>query len=87
MAGRLRAMTALTEVLSSVPSNHTVLTATCDESDAQFWHAGAQADKVLINKNKSLKNETSINVKKFTYGLSFFLFVFVFVFSRQGFSV
>jgi hypothetical protein len=41
MAQRLRALAALPEVLSSIPSNHM-------GSDALFWHAGVYEDRALI---------------------------------------
>jgi hypothetical protein len=41
MAQRLRALSALPEVLSSIPSNHM-------ESDALFWHADVHADRTRV---------------------------------------
>jgi hypothetical protein len=47
MAQRLRILSALPEVLSSIPSNHMVahIYSSILESDALFWHAGVHADR------------------------------------------
>jgi hypothetical protein len=54
MAQRLRALAALREVLSSIPSNHMVTHNHLNEvwSGALFWHAGIQQVECCIH-NKS----------------------------------
>jgi hypothetical protein len=47
MAQRLRALAALPEVLSSIPSNYMVAHNHLG-SDALFWYAGIHADRALI---------------------------------------
>jgi hypothetical protein len=48
MAQQLRAPTALLEVISSIPSNHMVLTTYLVSSDAFFWHYSVHEDRTLI---------------------------------------
>jgi hypothetical protein len=51
MAQQLRAQTSLSEVLSSIPSNHIRGSSQLPVigSDALFWHVGIYADKTLIH--------------------------------------
>jgi hypothetical protein len=47
MAQLLRALSALPEVLSSIPSNHIVAQPSMMVSDALFWHTSVNANKAL----------------------------------------
>ena len=59
MAQRLRALTALPEVLNSIPSNHLVIYyhLPWDLMPSLFWHAGIHTDKTFIYINKSYKKK------------------------------
>jgi hypothetical protein len=53
----LRALSALQEVLSSIPSKHIGSQPSVMGSDAFFWHAGGHADRAVIHKiNKTFLN-------------------------------
>jgi hypothetical protein len=50
MAKQLRALAALPEVLSSIPSNHMVgLQPFIMSSDVVSWHTGVYTDRTLIH--------------------------------------
>jgi hypothetical protein len=59
MAQQLRALAALPEVLSSIPSNHMVAHnhLSVMGSDALFWCTGRH-DSILIYLNKTLKKKS-----------------------------
>jgi hypothetical protein len=48
MAQRLRALPALAEVLSSIPSNRLVSQPSIMGSNALFWHTGINVNRALI---------------------------------------
>ena len=57
MTQKLRALAALLEVLSSIPSNHMVAHSIYNE----IWHAGIHLGNVVYIINKSLKTNKQTN--------------------------